>query len=1059
MGLLNDYYTKTKKTNPYQTPQKTSSSSGGLLTQYQKQHKLSSPFEAVKPKPVAQKTTVKVTLQNKSFFDQLADINNYAYEKAKVGVKSALATAQTHLGVLREANREQAENLRGSMTGNIGPKAEAQNKQIIQKGREKQVKIQKEREKLGKAERIKWLAGEIAEATPQMISSLGLGFVASVVTKNPALGVSLGFGSSYAQTTGGLYQDIKELGVDDKKARDAALTGGATSALIEQLPLGKALSRLPQGQQIKKQIVKEVTKTIATQGAIEGSTESIQQIVENATRKVFNENQELLEGVPESFLIGGIMGGAAGGVLDTSVAIFSGDPKKTIEKANQEIEKAIKTDPDKRTPRQQQIVKTLSITELTPQQAISLVAKDPTIKNTIDGNTVIKTAIQAQKEGKNLVVDFTKEGEVNIDIVEKNQAVVGAEEANLAASSSESVGEPNMASNESGRSIAETNLPSEKTSTNNLAEPPTVTRNTSPSKRTSFVKEFSMTEPSQEEYTKYFSSMQAAEKPLLKSLNQVSQEVEGEVVYRMKSQESLDKKLKKRAKFAKQKGEKPRTLADMNDTLGATIIVDSVNKLDQVLETAKINMDIKKVDNFRQNPTMFGYTAIHLDVEVDNGAIAEVQVNTKEGLYQKEWAHEIYEKWRQYIENNGATTPQDILNALERSGEENKFAEFYKDLLLSQDIYAGKVKIPQKYIDAVNKRLAETKRKIEGKEEKDSAQAGLYDADIQPRVDRVFDAADRFLEQLDESPPKAIYLVGSRSKGKAGDTSDWDFIVHGDDFDNVEAEKIRQLEDGVRLNGLSLDVDINKRANHNDIIFSSKEPTDGIKIWDEKQGYIPQSRVAQPSDTKPEKRETTPSKEEPVGTGRIKNSRLYERIVETAEAELKAELEKNKVTYNVLDLKKQAEAVPDIIENDPERAVRIARGLEEPPRGITQNAMALGLAELARSEGDYATAGSLWTATSLRSTRAGQEIVSLRGQMTDTDPINYVKQVVHLRVERLARVYNTVIEKLNVKEDATSNEKVQALVKHRAQEVKKQLTQRQKKIQSAQEIIDMLRCK
>lgn len=197
------------------------------------------------------------------------------------------------------------------------------------------------------------------------------------------------------------------------------------------------------------------------------------------------------------------------------------------------------------------------------------------------------------------------------------------------------------------------------------------------------------------------------------------------------------------------------------------------------------------------------------------------------------------------------------------------------------------------------------------------------------------------------------------------------------------------------------------------------------------------------------------TKEEPVGTGRQKNSRLFERVKET----LGSEFENENRKYNVLDLEKQARFVADLIENDPEKAVKIARGREEPPSGVTQNAVAVGLAEVARSKEDFTTAARLWTETSLRSTRLGQEIVSLRGEFSGNESLNAVKAILNVRMTDVARRYSDVIKGLSVPDDAPIVKKVDALVTHQAKRAKKEIAKRQAAIQSAQDILNELMCK
>ena len=95
---------------------------------------------------------------------------------------------------------------------------------------------------------------------------------------------------------------------------------------------------------------------------------------------------------------------------------------------------------------------------------------------------------------------------------------------------------------------------------------------------------------------------------------------------------------------------------------------------------------------------------------------------------------------------------------------------------------------------------------------------------LKSRVERVVEIAERFLDDLDAAPIESVWLVGSRAEETSHTGSDWDWLVVGEDFDSVEAERISRLEAGERLFGLSLDVDVARRGDFNDIIFSSNPP-------------------------------------------------------------------------------------------------------------------------------------------------------------------------------------------------------------------------------------------
>lgn len=88
---------------------------------------------------------------------------------------------------------------------------------------------------------------------------------------------------------------------------------------------------------------------------------------------------------------------------------------------------------------------------------------------------------------------------------------------------------------------------------------------------------------------------------------------------------------------------------------------------------------------------------------------------------------------------------------------------------------------------------------------------------LRAKCEKAYELADDFLERIDANVIDAIYLIGSRAIGKAHSLSDWDFLVVGEGFDDVEDERIRQKW----------------RIGHNpddvDIIFSSKRPKKAFK--------------------------------------------------------------------------------------------------------------------------------------------------------------------------------------------------------------------------------------
>lgn len=359
-----------------------------------------------------------------------------------------------------------------------------------------------------------------------------------------------------------------------------------------------------------------------------------------------------------------------------------------------------------------------------------------------------------------------------------------------------------------------------------------------------------------------------------------------------------------------------------------------------------------------------------------------------------------------------------------------------------------------KKLDAVIKTGAKPRIAFFYREPLDAWDNGVVKRAIDPNNRRVV-PLDIFIENLEGSPKKVL-----EAYAKYGDKVDIRVIdnSHG----SGKAREVNNPIDFLRkLNYNIADVkqQIIKSTEEKIKAGTINETTGKALLGNGSSGQSEQERTSKQTTTveppKEKSQHTNPSKEEPIGTGATKNSRLFERVKET----LGVEYENQNRKYNTLDLEQQANKVAKLIEDQPEQAVRIARAQEEPPQGITQNAVAVGLAEVARAKGDYKTAAEIWTDTSLRSTRLGQEIVSLRGNMGQENPLNAVKKVVNYRIDKITKQYKNIIKSLNLPEGTGSVKQVDAVIKAQTARAKQYITARQRKISSAQDIINALTCK
>ena len=197
---------------------------------------------------------------------------------------------------------------------------------------------------------------------------------------------------------------------------------------------------------------------------------------------------------------------------------------------------------------------------------------------------------------------------------------------------------------------------------------------------------------------KFFKEVKKNEQGFINITEDISRGLGNSYVYRMKSPKSVLVKMKRRGnKF---------TIGEIDDVLASTIITD---KIDDAIIKAKKKYKITNIDDFRKKPTFLGYKATHLDVELPNGQVAEIQINTLDGLIKKEEGHKTYDKWRKYIETAQGTELKDILEKVPEKYKE----EFLKDVKYSNDIFSGKISVPGGTKESVESRIVKTKNLID----------------------------------------------------------------------------------------------------------------------------------------------------------------------------------------------------------------------------------------------------------------------------------------------------------------------------------------------------------
>jgi hypothetical protein len=163
-----------------------------------------------------------------------------------------------------------------------------------------------------------FIAKGIGQNLPNMLVAMGAAAPAAIAGAPTAVVGGIGFLTSGMLEGGFAYEDALSMGVDKKKAEKIAGVVGVINGLLETLPITKLLTRSKAGKDIKRSLIREITKRTVAQASMEAGTESIQEIVSNSLATIYDKNRDILSGVPESALFGGIMGGGMSTAIDVA---------------------------------------------------------------------------------------------------------------------------------------------------------------------------------------------------------------------------------------------------------------------------------------------------------------------------------------------------------------------------------------------------------------------------------------------------------------------------------------------------------------------------------------------------------------------------------------------------------------------------------------------------------------------------------------------------------------------------------------------------------------------
>lgn len=344
-------------------------------------------------------------------------------------------------GLLEKVKPKQAKIL--SASGETVKKAvstslDVSSKQLRESGQIKQTKALEEFSKdYTPSKGWKGIAEMAVFNLPQMATTVTLTVGTGLLTKNPYLATTVGMSTSYGLGASEVYSEARRGGLTDTQALPMSQAGGLLIGAIDFFPMLRLLRKAGVGEVAEKAVVKSIVKKVAQgvvstgkQAGYEGVTESIQTIVGNAFKATYTENQDLLEGVTESFFVGALLGG----VSDVTIAGIMGikgnkqSEDEFLADVEKKIDKAITTPKESRTAEQQKVVDALLERTVSPDDAVALVIEEG-LEKTPSGREILIASTQAKETGQSIKI-VQKEGsqDVTVELVDSPVETEGTDE-------------------------------------------------------------------------------------------------------------------------------------------------------------------------------------------------------------------------------------------------------------------------------------------------------------------------------------------------------------------------------------------------------------------------------------------------------------------------------------------------------------------------------------------------------------------------------------------------------------------------------------------------------
>ncbi len=183
-------------------------------------------------------------------------------------------------------------------------------------------------------------------------------------------------------------------------------------------------------------------------------------------------------------------------------------------------------------------------------------------------------------------------------------------------------------------------------------------------------------------------------------------------------------------------------------------------------------------------------------------------------------------------------------------------------------------------------------------------------------------------------------------------------------------------------------------------------------------------------------------------------TKLRSRVFERMQAE-NPDVLKGDLKYDAIKLKEDANKAVDLINEDPQKAYRIAMGIDE-SKDVTSTGVNIAMAEKALDVGDDSLYARLTKNRSLAQTRRGQEISAERGSVTNNTTSRYVKELIAMRMEMLDKKHFKNVR--NVMKGTTKKGVAIQKIDETVKKAQKKLSMKEMDMEAAQKLIDSLSC-